>query len=168
MKLCNELSAIRGWLPGRVWFRFDPDSQSQGEAEALACIDLVLAELLATVDPGLPKLAGWLFFQVRNRLRPAKTLALDELQEEALAPDESREIEAPEGSSEELEQLWDGTLDPFEWLTKHRGGQIKETDYQILIRMAQDMTLEQIGRELQMSGDAVRKRVARFHASLFR
>lgn len=115
----------------------------------------------------------WLYGKIRNLIESKSSFwkqhtapLHDELQEEQIAPDESRAIEAPEGASEELCELWDGTRDPFEWLESQRGRGVKEIDYQILVRMSDDQTLEQIGAALGLSGDGVRKRVVRLRAVL--
>jgi DNA-binding NarL/FixJ family response regulator len=101
----------------------------------------------------------WIYGVVRNKLRPKTQYLHDELQEEHLTPDESREIEAPAGSSDEMEQLWEGTLDPFEFLVRHRGGKLQEIDYQIFIRISQGLTSAQIGAELGLAASTVRDRV---------
>lgn len=163
--LCHELRSLRSWLPSRVGWQFDP-SPAQGEREALAAVDLALADVLLRADPARPQLAGWIYLQVRNQIRQRKRPILCEFAEEGVASDESREIDEPEGIDGELRELWHRRLDPFVWLDRHRGRAIKEIDYQILLRCSRGCSYEQIGRELCTSGDAVRKRVDRLRQRL--
>jgi DNA-binding NarL/FixJ family response regulator len=105
-------------------------------------------------------LARRLYYGVRYKIRPAtkQIPESDEFAEDQLPPDESREIEAPPHASEELQQLWDGTLDPFTFLEKHRGKKIKEIDYQILTKHTEGKTSAQIGAELGLTAENVRYR----------
>lgn len=108
----------------------------------------------------------WLYGKIRNMLESRSSFwkqlvptATDELQEEALPPDESRPLEAPEGISEELGQLWDGTRDPFDFIASHRGRGLDEIEYQILIRMSEGQSSSQIGAALQLPASTVRDRL---------
>lgn len=160
-ELCGELTLIRKALPARIWFRFDPEDQRHGTEEAIAAIDLLLAELLSGFNfKRTEAVLPWLYGKVRNIGRSKAQENATEFQEELLPVDDSREIEAPDGASKELEQLWSGTLDPFDFLEKHRGQKIKEIDYQILVRFSQNKTSAEIGAELDLTAENVRYRLA--------
>jgi hypothetical protein len=175
LELCGELTLIRKALPAKVWFRFDNEDQAKGLQEAAQAIDVHLAELLtAFTFTRTEAVLVWLYGKVRDRFRSksaywktASAIAHDELHEDYLEPDASREIEAPEGSSDELEQLWEGTLDPFVFIARHRDGKIQEIEYQILVLLAGGRTSSQVGAALGMSDAAVRMQLRRMRARLF-
>lgn len=175
IELCGELTLIRKVFPSKIWFRFDNEDQAKGRQEAAQAIDLALAELLTAF--AFTRVSGvlpWLYDQIRSRFKAtaaywktASTIAHDELQEEQFTPDESREIEAPAGSSEELVQLWERTLDPFEFLARHRGKKIQEIEYQILVLFAEGRTSAEVGVALGMDAAAVRMQLRRMRVRLF-
>jgi hypothetical protein len=151
---------------------FDREDRKRGTEEALAVVRLALAEVLnaynLSQDAGL---ARRLYYGVRNKIRPATKTAKQsdsvDLEEESLPMDTSRAIEAPDGASDELSQLWEGSLDPFEFLEKHRGGRIKEIDYQIFLKMSEGKSSAQIGAELGLAASSVRDRIQEVRRRLF-
>lgn len=171
-ELCTELTLVREVLPSRLWFRGDKSDRIRGAAQVQAGVDYLLAEMFDAFDgTRTTGLLPWIFGKIRNRFAPDvsfwKAGAVGDSAElnDELPIDTSRPIEAPDGSTREMELLWHGELDPFDWITKHRGGMVKELDYQILLRRSQGLTYAEIGQALSMSADAVEIRIRRARAA---
>ena len=157
---------MREVLPARIWHTFDRHNRSKGLADARSAVDFQLIELLEHYATHTGSLFAWLYGMVRGRcgvsttfFKQATPTTAEELIDEALPVDTSRPIEAPDGSTQELEQLWHGEVDPFAWLETQRA-RIGETNYEIFLRLAQGRTSAQVGEELGIAASSVRDRVA--------